>query len=122
MNRAMTSLPVPDSPCRNTVVSVAATRSACASTRSHVPVRPIAWPRDTRCAGLKVSRLAGIIETSAVMAHTLHGKEDCGHRTVMARAWILRLLTGLVWKIASRAPRGSGLWGAGLLVDGVVEH
>ena len=35
MNRATTSLPVPDSPVSSTVVSVCATRAACASTSFH---------------------------------------------------------------------------------------
>jgi len=49
----MTSLPVPDSPCRNTVVSVGATRSARASARSHASDRPTT----RRSAGNEPSRL-----------------------------------------------------------------
>src|SRR6267142_3627982 len=41
MKRATTSLPVPDSPCRNTVVSVTATCAAFVSTRRHSGDWPI---------------------------------------------------------------------------------
>src|SRR5262245_3116446 len=42
MSRAITSLPLPDSPCRKTVASVAATRTAAVRTRCQAGDDPIA--------------------------------------------------------------------------------